>query len=131
MGLPIDVTSITPESRLEVTLTNRVARPSIRVVDDQNQPVISYQPILVSADLRRIGLADWPMGHHPSGDGVTAFGTMLPGEYLVAALSMDDFVVLQQQPDWLKHLASLAQPVTFVEGGEQIVDLKLLSLPRR
>ena len=45
--------------------------------------------------------------------------------------SMDDFVVLQQQPDWLKNLASLAQPVTFVEGGEQIVDLKLLSLPRR
>jgi hypothetical protein len=126
-GLPLDVANITPESRLEVTLTNRVARPSIRVIDDQNQPVTSYLPILMPADLRRAGVEGQPS--RPSGDGVMALGWILPGEYLLAALSFDDYRTLQQQPDWLKNLAPLAQRVTFVEGLEQMIELKLLSIP--
>jgi len=129
-GLPIDPAYITPESRLEVILTNRVARPSIRVVDDQNQPVTAYQPILMPADVRRVGVGQ-EQPSRPSDDRVTSLGSILPGEYLVAALSFEDFHTLQQQPDWLKNIAPLAQRVTFVEGREQIVDLRLLSVPPR
>jgi hypothetical protein len=128
-GLPIDVARLTSDSRLTVIVTNHVARPSIRVVDGQDRPVTNYLPLVIPADLRPARLL-LSRQRDVSEDGVYELDSFLPGEYLVAALSPEDAVLLSVRPDPLNELAPLVRRVTLREGRE-VVNLKLLALPPR
>jgi hypothetical protein len=130
IGMPIDFASATPQSQLQIVVTSHVARASIRVVGLDDRPATSYQPILITADPRPRTLSHW-YDTTKSHDGVLKLGPALPGEYLIVAVSLDDYRLLQVQPERLDDLVPLAQRVTLVEGKDQTFDVKLVALPPR
>ena len=129
VDLPTDFAAANPRARPEIVLTNRVARPSVRVTDGQDVPVRSYQIAILPADPNRWKGTAWSVQAVPSRDGVSSLGPRLPGEYLVAALSMDDYRVLLHNPARVESLASVARRVTLAEGDNPILELHLTRLP--
>ncbi len=129
VDLPTDFAAANPRARLEIVLTNRVARPSVRVTDGQDVPIGSYHIAILPADPNRWKGTAWSVQAVPSRDGVSSLGPRLPGEYLVAALSMDDYRVLLHNPARVESLASVARRVTLAEGDNPILELHLTKLP--
>ena len=114
---------------LEIVLTNRTVRPSVRVTDDRGGPVTAYQVVAVPADPAR-----WPHALSfkpgtPSLDGVMDLGAMLPGKYLVAAIPMADYLLLARHPARVSGLARIGTVVTLNEGAGPQIDLQLTNLP--
>jgi hypothetical protein len=129
-GVAVDLSGTSPQSRLQIVVTNEVAWASVRVTDARGEPVTSYVPIVIPADPKR-RLFSITADGMPSRDGVVKLGPALPGDYLIAAVGPDDYWLLQRQPDRLDDLAPLAQRVTLVEGKGQVVDAPLVVLPSR
>lgn len=128
-GLPTDFGTASPQSRLEVVVTSRVAVPVVRVTDEQGQPVTAYHVILIPVDpaqWQRVVSGDPTT---PDRDGVERLAPRLPGEYLVAALPWEDSLVLARDPSRLESLASVARRITLTEG-DQTLALRLAALPR-
>jgi len=77
-----------PASKLEVMITNRVARPQIRVIDEHGDPVQDARVIrLAAADTRR--QSELPaLLDPPSSEGIVKMDALAPGDYLFAALSL-------------------------------------------
>jgi protocatechuate 3,4-dioxygenase beta subunit len=117
------------ERRLEILATRRVATPSVRVTDDLGHGATSYQVVLVPADPARWRGAHWSVTGEPSGDGVQKLGPTLPGDYLVAAISWDDYLVLMRDRARIDGLASVARRVTLVEGDSGTLELHITRLP--
>ena len=134
--LPIDFGSRPSPGGLEIVLTNRVARPSVRVTDQQGAPVTAFQVVAVPVDpaRRRVGTVIVPgilVPGAPSGDGVLKVGAILPGEYFLAALSTEDSVVLMRDPARIDGIAGIGTRVTLEERDERTFDLRLIGLPPR
>jgi hypothetical protein len=129
-GRSLDVARLTSDSRLTVVVTNHVAHPSIRVVDEQSRPATNYLPLVIPAGLRPARLLLSRL-RDVSEDGVYELDGFLPGEYLVGALSPEDSALLSVRPDPMNELAPLVQRVTLREGRGQVVNVKLLALPLR
>lgn len=115
--------------RLDVLVTNRVAKPAIRVTDDAGHPVTAYQVVVLPADPARWNGVLAGLPDAPSRDGVSKLGPTLPGDYLVAAITPDDYRVLAHRPSRIDTLRSIARRVTFAEGDERILELHLTRLP--
>ncbi|HEY1302334.1 MAG TPA: carboxypeptidase-like regulatory domain-containing protein, partial [Vicinamibacterales bacterium] len=109
-GVAVDLSGTSPQSRLQIVVTNAVAWASVRVTDARGEAVTSYMPIVVPADPKR-RLFSITTDGMPSRDGVVKLGPALPGDYLIAAVGPDDYWLLQRQPDRLDDLAPLAQRV--------------------
>ena len=117
------------ERRIEILATRRVATPSVRVVDDLGHPATSYQVVLVPADPARWRGALLSVPRDPSGEGGQKFGPILPGDYLVAAVSWGDYLVLMRDRARLDGLASVARRVTLAEGDSRTLELHITRLP--
>jgi hypothetical protein len=118
-------------ARLHVIVTSRVAYASVRVLNDNALPISSASVIAVPADLARWEL---PTAIIPANRGegdVMKLGPVLPGDYLVAALSRDDAGLLFTEHARVEALAKVATRVTLVEGDSRTLDLPLVSLPAR
>jgi hypothetical protein len=121
----------TPGGRLEIVLTNRVARPSVRVRDESGSPVASARVVVFPAEP---GASPAPLPIAPAApdaEGIVTLGPMRPGAYRIAALSTADFQLVTRDTSRFLALVPLGTPVTFVEGDERVVDLMLVPLPPR
>jgi hypothetical protein len=127
--LPTDFGAASQQARLEVVLTDRVASPIVRVTDGQGVPVTSYQVAILPADPNRWKGAIWYVQGPPSRDGVLKLGPRLAGDYLVAALSGEDYRVLLSNPARIEGLAAVARRVTYAEGENPTLELHLTQLP--
>ena len=114
---------------IEIVATNRVAQPSVRVTDERGNPLSAFHVVLLSADrARRTGPPAWITGSK-SQDGVVKLGALLPGDYYVAALGLDDFGILFNDVARIEDYISVAARVTFAERDERTLDLQLTRLP--
>ena len=127
--LPTNFGAAPPRARMDIVLTHRVAAASVRVTDELGAPVTSYQIVVLPADANRWQGAVWHVPGVPSPDGALKLGPRLPGEYLVAALSRDDYRVLLHNRARIEGVASIARRVTLVEGDNGALELRLTRLP--
>jgi hypothetical protein len=128
-GLPTDLTAGYGSRQLEIVLTNRVARPSVRVTDPNGGAVTSYRVALFASDPARWKASIGWATDMPSKDGVLELRPVVPGEYLIAALGLDDAIVVMADPTRIEALASVATRVTLAEGRNEMLELKLTALP--
>ena len=121
-----------PENaRLQIVVTNRIAQASVRVLDDKAQPISSASVVAVPADPARWVLPTAIIAAHRPEGGLMKLGPLLPGDYLVAALSHDDAGLLFSEPAQVEALAALATRVRLVEGDAPTLELRVVSLPAR
>ena len=120
-------TDLTVGSRLEILLTNAVAKPSARV-DIPAGTSTPFHVIVLPVDPAR-----WRGRRMIDGqsarDGALRLGALLPGDYLVAAIPLEDALTVARDADRLADLASVASRVTFASGDVRTIDLSLVSLP--
>jgi hypothetical protein len=130
-----DITNIPTEfirgsaaAPLRIVLTNRVAEPSIRVVDQPGNAGVQGYLVIVPANR-----AQWTGGFstQPIETGTVHLPAMSPGDYLVAALSAADGVLLSRDPDRIADVAAVATAMTFAEGDRQTYDLALTRMPAK
>jgi hypothetical protein len=128
-GAPTDFGVESTPRAIEIVVTNRVARPSVRVTDERGLPVTGYHVVLVPWDPTR--WRDAILGSPPatSPDGVQQLGPRLPGEYLLAALSTADYLLLIRDPTRFDDLAPVASRVRLAEGDSRTYELRLTELP--
>jgi Carboxypeptidase regulatory-like domain len=129
--VPTDFASASSTSRLELVLTNRVARPSARVTDAQGAPVTAYHIVTIPADPARWKLWTAIVPDTPSADGALKLGAMLPGDYFIAAFSDEDFILLIRDRGRLDGMASIGTKVTLETGDTRTVELHLARLPEK
>src|SRR6185503_14935100 len=77
--LATDLAARSPAPPLEITLTNRVARPVVRVTDDRGEPVTAYTVLVIAADESRQRLARSMIDKRADDTGVTKLGPLRPG----------------------------------------------------
>ena len=130
-GLPVDLASLGSNRSLEIVLTNRVATPSVRVIDAKGEAVSAANVIVVPADPARWEGSVWSLNRTPSIDGTLKLQPLLPGEYLFAAISGEDYRALIDDPTRIHALAPLARSISLVEGDDRAFDLQLTELPAR
>jgi hypothetical protein len=125
---PTDLTSVAPNGRLDVLITSRVARPSVRVTNEQGAPRRDYRVAIVPADPRRAVRGPALVPGEPSRDGVLPLGTLLPGEYFVAAISVEDWIALSRATVPPEAIASIGTKVTLGIDDSRVLDLKIMRL---
>jgi len=129
--VPTDFASNPSRGPIEITLTNRVARPSVRVTDDQGLPLSSYRLVVMPANS-----ASWQLGLNvmhgtPSADGLLKLGALLPGEYLLAALPIADLALLFRDRARVSDLGPVGTRVTLQTGDTRTIELRMTSLPEK
>ncbi len=67
----------------------------------------------------------------PPKDGVSKLTPVPAGEYLVAAVPMEDWLVLMMDPQRIPDLAATATRVRLNEGDNPPINLVLVRLPPR
>lgn len=118
-----------PSGKLEIVVTNRVARPSIRVTDKDGTPLSSYHLLALPADPSQWAAGPSMRFGRPTPDGVLTLGAMLPGKYLLVALPPTEALMLMDDRSRVSGLAAIATPVTLKEGDATTVHLRLQTLP--
>ena len=129
--MPTDLGARPDSGRLEIVLTNRVAQPLVRVLDEQGTPTSSSHVVAVPTDPSRWA-APFMIVATPSAEGdLMKLGPMLPGEYFVAALSRDDGMLLFSDRVRFEALAAVGTRVTLTEGDTRTLELRIVALPPR
>lgn len=118
-------------SRVDITLTNCVATPSLLVTDEHYAPVQAYTAIIFPTDQHAWMTWQSLMPDSSTLDGTLKLEALLPGDYFVAAIDAADASLLDDQPTRIEDLATVATRVTFIEGDSQTVPLKITNLPKR
>ena len=80
--LPTDFAALKGRIGLEVVLTNRVAQPGVKVVDDEASPVLEYFVVMLPSDSARWQNAQLGTPGRYSTNLVTKLGAVVPGEVL-------------------------------------------------
>jgi protocatechuate 3,4-dioxygenase beta subunit len=125
----VDFGSAPADSPLEIVLSNRVARPSVRVTDEHGAPAMPQSILVIPADPSRRRLGTVPIMGKPAPDGTLQLHSILPGEYFLVALAASDSLILMRDPDRAESLAAVGTRVSFSEGDTRTIDLRLVPLP--
>lgn len=125
----VDFAGAATTSPLEIVLTNRVARPLVRVTDDRGLPVTLPLVVAMPADPSRWRLGTRPVMAKPALDGALKLEALLPGDYFLAALPSYEFSILMRDPGRVESLAAVATRVRIAEGQTGTIDLRLVTLP--
>jgi hypothetical protein len=113
---------------IEVTITNRLARPIVRVRDAEGQVVSDARVLAVPGGAKtRLGAIDG----RPSADGDFKLGPLPAGEYLLVALSADDLNLVFLDRSRFAALAGIGTLVTLKEDDSPRIDLRLARLPEK
>ena len=129
-GIATDLGNPSAPRALEVALTNRVALPSVRVMDDNGQPLTTYRLVVLPADPTRWKGATWFTDDLPSRDGTVQLRPRVPGDYLIAALGPSDVnILMRESAARIERVAEVATRVTLTEGDTRTIDLRLATLP--
>ena len=129
--IPTDFGAAPPDRSLEIVATNRVAFASVRVTDEEGRPVTAYAVLLAPADRTRWKAGPVLLDGTPSRDGVLDLGPRLPGDYLIAAVPLEDYREVIRDSARFDSLERIARAVTFIEGNHPTVELRLTHLPQR
>jgi len=113
---------------VEIVLTNRIGRLTIRPVDEQGRSAEALVFLLPADATRwRAGLA---FALAPRADGTLAPVARLPGEYVIVELGPDDVPRGMRNVDDLKAAAGGAMRITLKEGDERTIDVRVTPLSR-
>jgi Carboxypeptidase regulatory-like domain len=123
--------SASPGTRLQLIVTDKVASPLVKVVNERGEETPASQVIAMPADPSR-----WapPFVRYPTGPSTSAgakLGVMLPGDYLFAALPLEDFSLVMRDPSRLPSVAAVATKVSLEAGDTRLLTLRLVTLPGR
>jgi hypothetical protein len=127
--VPTDVTAAGTKP-LEIVVTSATVRPTVRVTNDRGEEVPYAVPIALPEDPAR-----WKTGFRtlslrlPAGIPLPESAALLPGNYLVAALSMEDYLAVLQDSSRLDAVARVATKVTFTAGETRTLTLRVVPLP--
>jgi hypothetical protein len=127
--VPTEFGSGSSAGSLELVVTNRVAEPRVRVLDQEGRTITSCQVIAVPADPARWSVTLGAVTATPAPGGLMKLSPMLPGEYIVAAIPRDESVILSNDRTRMDALAAIGSRVTLVEGDSRTFDVRLVSLP--
>jgi hypothetical protein len=119
----------TPNASLQLVVTDRVASPSIEVVNERGENVPAAHGLAMPADPARWTMANVRIPQFPPTGAAAKLGAILPGKYLFVALSIDDFLALMRNPSRLPSVAGLATSVTLEPGDTRVVTLRVVPLP--
>jgi hypothetical protein len=118
-----------PAGRLELIVTNRVAQPAVRVLDEEGRPITSCHVVVIPADPARWRVALGSIAATPGPGGLMKLGPVQPGEYIVAAIPRDESAILFNDRTRVDALAAIGSRVTLAEGDRRTFDVRLVSLP--
>ena len=127
---PTDLAAEGRARPLEITITDRVARPVVRITDD-GRAVKRAWVLLLPSDPARWKARRYGPVQTPDRDGTIKLAPVLPGDYLVAALIPRDHTIVLTDPERIESLAAVARRVTIAEKNTTVLDVPLVSLPRR
>lgn len=127
---PVDFTRRAAAENLEVVMTNRVARPSVRVIDEKGAPLTEYHVVTLPADPARWVFGPSLTAGKPDADGARPIDPLLPGDYLIAALSLTDWAAVSRGTLSPESLASVATRVTLAAGDTRVLELKIVKVPQ-
>lgn len=127
--IAVDLGSPEEPDDLEIVLTNRIAQPAVHVVDERDQPVTAVRVLVLSPDPERWSAPLPFAAQQASADGAVTLGPLVPGEYLIAALPPGEALLVAKGHIALDRVARIATRVALAEGSEQVLHLRLVSLP--
>jgi protocatechuate 3,4-dioxygenase beta subunit len=129
--VPTEFGSGPTPGRLELILTNRVAQPTLRVVDHEGKTITSCHLIMMPADPAtwRTGGGLVPVTREP--DGLMKLASMLPGEYIVAAVPLHEGPSLLEDPARIDSIAPIGTRETLTAGDRRTFDVRLVNLPAK
>jgi hypothetical protein len=114
---------------LDIVLTNHIAEPAVKVVDDEGSPVSQFFVVVLPADSARWqGALLGAPGRSLPGP-VMTLGPRVPGEYFIAALTLEDARILEHDRSRLETLFTAADRVTFEEGDRRTLEIRIRKLP--
>jgi hypothetical protein len=123
---PVQFTTSSDASSLQIALTDRSAVLSGRVVDDRDQAVTGASVILFPADPQRRRPAS--TATTPSADdGSFTIGDRRAGEYLIVAVHEDEAPRFGERMNY-ELLAKAAERVSLYEGARGSITLRLVKL---
>jgi hypothetical protein len=116
---------------IDVTITNRLARPVVRVKDAEGQPVTNARVLALPAAAKtgETGFGAIDVRRSPDGDIMLA--PLPAGEYLLVALSVDESNLVFFDRSRIAALAQIGTMVTLKEGESPRIDLRLSRLPEK
>ena len=118
-------------NQIEVTITNRLARPVVRVKDAEGQPVTDAGVLALPAAAKTGGTGFGAIHGRPSADGDVKLGPLPAGDYLLVALSLDELSLVSFDRSRLASLAGIGTMVTLKEDESPRIDLRLARLPEK
>jgi hypothetical protein len=126
--VPTDFAS-SPPAHLELVVTSRVASLTAKAVDDRGEQILA-SIVAVPANPRRWAFP-FIVGQGDARAGAVKLGPMVPGDYFVAALPLEDMVVIARDPSRLAALATVGTKVTLEAGDTRLLTLRVTPLPDR
>jgi len=111
-----------------IVLCDRSATLFARPVDADGKPRADAQVVLIPADPRR--WQGMPMYQMPlrNKDGFIEWSGQKPGDYIAAALPMQDLMRVSFELGTLEPLAKIGRRITLVEGEPLRIDLPVTAL---
>jgi hypothetical protein len=116
---------------IEVTVTNRLARPVVRVRDAEGEAVTDARVLAVPAAANAAGMPLGAIDGRPSADGDIRLGPLPAGDYLLVALSLDELNLVFFDRSRFASLAGIGTMVTLKENASPRIDLRLARLPEK
>ena len=117
--------------QIEVTITNRLARPVIRVKDAEGQAATDARVLALPAAAKPWDTTFGAIDGRASADGDVKLGPLPAGEYLLVALSPDDLSLLFLDRSRRASLVQIGTMVTLKEDESPRIDLRLARLPEK
>lgn len=131
----VDFSGAREGEHVEIALTNRAARVSGRVLDEQGRPTQDALVVLLPADPSVWNVRGPMRGiSSPKPDGSFRTIPLRAGEYVILALAPEDWSAdmsrmgLQRDTKWLERLAAIGQRIILGENEEPVLELRVSKL---
>lgn len=130
LNIPTDFKTNTDPKAFEIVLTNRGARLSGRVTDLSGVAAEDGSAIVL---IFPASPQEWRpdgnvVGTASPRDGAFRLGPRRPGEYLIAAVPVEDYIPPRDAAAF-ERLAKVAEKVTLLEGDQRTIDLTVVKVP--
>jgi hypothetical protein len=126
---PIDLgTAVAP---VEITLTNRLTQLRVTVVNASGTPVDDSEVIALPMSAHPWRTAEGAPRADRSRDGTMTLADLVPGEYLLAALTNSDMQALYEDRTRLAALDSIGTRLTVAGESARTIELRLVALPEK
>jgi hypothetical protein len=117
--------------QIEVTVTNRLVRPVIRVKDAEGQAVTDARVLALPVAAKPWEIPFGAIDGRPSVDGDVTLDPLPAGDYFLVALSRDELNLVFFDRSRMASLAQIGTMVTLKEGESPRIDLRLSRLPEK